>query len=270
LEPVFAQALEGEHGGPVASAAAECLETGVAMALVLPFAPRDAEQRWFVWTGHRLSVDGGHRVALHVVDITGPWQQTLSEQTSAHLDTALASRQKIDLAKGALMLGYGVDAATAFDLLVWWSQRSNTKVQILAERLNAAVAAAGASGPWGRHELECVLVGRSAAPDPDGTRRGRLPLLVRRSRRSDGALLVTVEGDVDLADGMAFAAELRAALDSLTASSTLVLDLAGVGYLGPVGEAVLASKQRRAEAANVALHIVGAPAERGLRAATLG
>jgi AmiR/NasT family two-component response regulator len=44
-------------------------------------------------------------------------------------------RAVIEQAKGMLALVYGLEDAAAFQLLKWLSQRSNTKLRAIAERL---------------------------------------------------------------------------------------------------------------------------------------
>ncbi|RZL82098.1 MAG: ANTAR domain-containing protein, partial [Variovorax sp.] len=47
------------------------------------------------------------------------------------------SRAVIEQAKGALMLVYGIPAGRAFDVLIWRSQQTNTRLRILAEQIVA-------------------------------------------------------------------------------------------------------------------------------------
>jgi PAS domain S-box-containing protein len=47
------------------------------------------------------------------------------------------NRETIEPAKGALMMSYGISADRAFDILVWRSQETNTRLRILAERIVA-------------------------------------------------------------------------------------------------------------------------------------
>lgn len=51
------------------------------------------------------------------------------------LDEILTHRATIEQAKGMLMLVYGVPAETAFEVLKWRSQVTNTKLRSLAERI---------------------------------------------------------------------------------------------------------------------------------------
>jgi len=57
------------------------------------------------------------------------------------LRIALRSRAVIDQAKGIVMALRGLDAETAFDVLVTRSQRENVKLRVVAERVVAAVSA---------------------------------------------------------------------------------------------------------------------------------
>ena len=57
------------------------------------------------------------------------------------LRIALRSRSVIDQAKGIVMALRGLDAETAFDVLVTRSQRENVKLRVVAERVVAAVSA---------------------------------------------------------------------------------------------------------------------------------
>ncbi|MBA3781880.1 MAG: ANTAR domain-containing protein [Nocardioides sp.] len=52
----------------------------------------------------------------------------------------------IDQAKGVLMFGYGVDADTAFGLLMRWSQNTNTKVRDLAAALVLSLSNGNGTG----------------------------------------------------------------------------------------------------------------------------
>lgn len=65
------------------------------------------------------------------------------DDVQAALDQALPelarARAAIDQAKGALMLIYGVSSEQAFDVLVWRSQETNTKLRTVAEHLIEAM-----------------------------------------------------------------------------------------------------------------------------------
>ncbi|WP_432279588.1 PAS and ANTAR domain-containing protein [Nocardia carnea] len=67
--------------------------------------------------------------------------------TPANLDQLLpekiAAREAIEQAKGALMMVYGITADQAFQVLVWCSQETNTKLRELATTLVSAVPGFG-------------------------------------------------------------------------------------------------------------------------------
>lgn len=56
-------------------------------------------------------------------------------------------RALIDQAKGMLMVVYGTDADTAFDLLRWHSQHHNVKLRVVAEQVVADFTHASRQGP---------------------------------------------------------------------------------------------------------------------------
>jgi PAS domain S-box-containing protein len=57
------------------------------------------------------------------------------ERVSAAVADIAEKRAVIEQAKGMLMLIYGIDAASAFDLLRWRSQHTNVKLRALAEQI---------------------------------------------------------------------------------------------------------------------------------------
>ena len=71
----------------------------------------------------------------YYVDLTDTFDRTRREALDDSLPEIFAARATIEQAKGALMLVYRVDADTAFDLLLWRSQQTNTKLRALAGRL---------------------------------------------------------------------------------------------------------------------------------------
>lgn len=69
------------------------------------------------------------------VDVT----QALHSDITAVLSEAAASRACIEQAEGVLMTAYGISAEAAFDILVWRSQETNTKLRDLVSRFLAAI-----------------------------------------------------------------------------------------------------------------------------------
>lgn len=76
-----------------------------------------------------------------------------------------------------------------------------------------------------------------------------------RHDRLDGALVLRVEGDVDLATGPRFASALAAAEEAALADgrSVVVVDLTTAAYVGPVGVSTLLSSSRRCAASGATL-----------------
>ncbi|MDV6271385.1 GAF and ANTAR domain-containing protein [Rhodococcus globerulus] len=71
--------------------------------------------------------------------IAGAERYRDSRNLSQHLEHALHSRGVIDQAKGIIMVMRGVDADTAFRMLIDTSQRTNKKVRVVAEELLASI-----------------------------------------------------------------------------------------------------------------------------------
>jgi len=71
----------------------------------------------------------------YYVDLTDTFDQTRRQALDASLPELLESRAAIEQAKGALMLVYRIDANAAFELLLWRSQHTNTKVRALATQI---------------------------------------------------------------------------------------------------------------------------------------
>jgi hypothetical protein len=97
-----------------------------------------------VVVGDQLHGDDGAVIGTHgfYVDVTPSENQRQQEVTAAVAEIA-ANRAVIDQAKGMLMMVYGIDAQTAFELLGWRSQQANVKLRALAEQLVADFAALG-------------------------------------------------------------------------------------------------------------------------------
>lgn len=62
-----------------------------------------------------------------------------AERRAVGLEAGLTSRTAIDEAKGVIMGVFGLSSEPAFEVLVWVSQQSNTKVKVVAERFLAQV-----------------------------------------------------------------------------------------------------------------------------------
>ncbi len=73
----------------------------------------------------------------YYVDLTDTFDHTRRQALDTSLPELLESRAAIEQAKGALMLVYRIDADAAFELLLWRSQSTNTKVRALAAQIVA-------------------------------------------------------------------------------------------------------------------------------------
>jgi PAS domain S-box-containing protein len=69
------------------------------------------------------------------VDVT----EAVQSDITAVLSEAATARARIEQAKGVLMAAYGISAERAFDILVWRSQETNSKLRDLAARFLAAI-----------------------------------------------------------------------------------------------------------------------------------
>lgn len=95
-------------------------------------------------TGRRLGSSGFYvaaaTAALATTAGTGEPTAIAEGDTPFDIDDAMRRRSVIERAKGALMLVYRLDEQQAFDLLVWRSQESNTKLHAVAAAIVARFA----------------------------------------------------------------------------------------------------------------------------------
>lgn len=100
--------------------------------------------------GDRLIGESGDLLgtAGFYIDVTETDAGDRPETRDGGLADLHESRAAIEQAKGALMLVYGISAEKAFDVLVWRSQETNTKLRRLAQRLVAELSEA-ANAPTG-------------------------------------------------------------------------------------------------------------------------
>ncbi|WP_020476869.1 MULTISPECIES: PAS and ANTAR domain-containing protein [unclassified Rhodococcus (in: high G+C Gram-positive bacteria)] len=92
-----------------------------------------------VVVGDRLCDDTGAVIGTtgFYIDLTDSYRDEVNESVDEAVAELEQSRAVIEQAKGALMLVYGIPADRAFDVLVWRSQETNTRLRILAERIVA-------------------------------------------------------------------------------------------------------------------------------------
>lgn len=214
-----------------------------------------------VGSGTSRDEDGPHHGLL--VDLGAEISATAARRADDMLAAAIASREVIDQAKGAVMLAYGLDTDAAFEFLRWHSEHLNVKVRTLAERLLATLPGRPAEGDP-REVLDDALAGLAgasapAAPRGAGATRSPvvLPAALTVTHAVEGRSVVArIVGEVDGATAPALVAGLAVALRAVPPHGTLVLDAARLRRIGPVAALHVARLRRRAENAGVQLRIV--------------
>jgi anti-anti-sigma regulatory factor len=231
-------------------------EERVVLAVVAPSdarpAPADA----------RDGVHGPRRIGL-LVDLGAEIGTTAARRADEMLAAAIASREVIDQAKGAVMLAYGLDGAAAFELLRWHSEHLNVKVRTVAERILASLPGRR-SDVDARELIDTALASLADVPGAtpaalDGSLHANphLPAeLVVRHAQDGRAVLVRLEGQVDASTAPTLVAGLAEALRAVPPRGTLVLDASALHRLGPVAALHISRLRRRCEHAGVALRMV--------------
>ena len=109
----------------------------------------------------RSELGGGRVVRLHgfVVDIT----EAVRERTDAAVAAAAEHRATIEQAKGALMLGFGVEEDVAFELLRSHSNQHNVKLSTVAYRVVSGLTERGAPSEDPVRSLLDTLLSADAA-----------------------------------------------------------------------------------------------------------
>jgi len=97
------------------------------------------------------------RLVGYYLDLTPELEAETTAAADAAVAASAASRDKIEQAKGILMLGYGLDADAAFAMLKWWSRNRNVKVREVAERLIQVAREGHVSHPGLRRLLDALL-----------------------------------------------------------------------------------------------------------------
>lgn len=234
-----------------------CLRDGRPFGYFHRITDASGTQRWVEMVGDGVRDASGPVTGLrgYLIDLTEPQQRVSAETSAAAVREATASRAAIEQAKGALMLVYGLDPESAFQLLSWQSQRSNRKLRDLAEHMIAA-AIGLEPGDGARQRIDAVL---SDPPDRmAGHGRRAAAVTVRREDR-DGEVHLVVGGEIDMVGGPRLEAALASAMTGRSAPDTPVLvDLTGVRHLGPAGVDVLCTYHRRCVQAGGTMRVVAA------------
>ncbi|MEO6794867.1 MAG: PAS and ANTAR domain-containing protein [Mycobacterium sp.] len=99
---------------------------------------------WMIVVGDKMLDDAGTVIGTSgfYIDIT----DTLQSDVNKAVSRLATSRAVIEQAKGVLMAAYGITDDRAFDVLVWRSQETNTKLRELAERFLTNVTGRMSSG----------------------------------------------------------------------------------------------------------------------------
>ncbi|WP_050347605.1 ANTAR domain-containing protein [Arsenicicoccus sp. oral taxon 190] len=181
------------------------------------------------------------------LDVRALLHETVSAEVTHQLREVVEARGVIEQAKGILMVAYGITAEDAFELLGWYSQRTNTRVRVIADRLAAAASTRPAVASQLDTYLSALLDPRSAEtllPVRDGHAAWgpdlRTPTV--ESRRVDGHVLISLAGDVDVARARTVVPQLRDALAAVARPSRPhALDLSQAGYVSPTALTAIAS-----------------------------
>lgn len=258
--PTTALMLAHQHPDDRATTVTGVLES---MQTGRPFASRhrivDSRQteRLIISVG-QAELDGAgqiHRISGFMVDITGSFRRDVAESTHAAVEAAGASRAAIDQAKGALMLVYGMDEDAAFNLLRWYSQRSNVKLRDLADTLVTAAAQGVPMSGDSRRRLDEVFFGL-AGGHAEAAAASAAGDLVTTVTIEQGIPVLHVGGDVDLSTGPQFTAVLATAVGQAERPAPVVVDLSDLTHLGSVGLAVLTQFHRRCIGKGTPLRVV--------------
>ncbi len=238
-------------------------------------------ERWVAMLVQPHDTDGSVWLEGHVLDLTVAHTRSAARLANDMLVAATESRTAIDLAKGALVLAYGVTPESAFELLRWYSQHTQVRLRTLAEQVVAAARRPGTLTATARRRLDGALATalRSEAggthfaagppdptPGPVGDARAVLeaaeaePAVLRTDVvHLPGATFVQVTGDVDLRTTPALTDAIGAAIERTAPPAPVVVDLTEVGHLGPTGVAALVAGHRRCRAAATDLRLVVRP-----------
>lgn len=114
---------------------------------------------------HVLTVGGARRdtdgrvVELYgfMIDLTQARRDDFQPAIEEAIQAAVEHRTEIDLAKGAIMLGYGVDADAAFAILRSASSENNIKLHDLASRVVHALADTAPDTTAAADRLDSIL-----------------------------------------------------------------------------------------------------------------
>jgi PAS domain S-box-containing protein len=102
------------------------------------------DERKVVVVGDPVTDDDGTVIGTRgfYIDITDAFHSELQNEVGEELEVIVNNRAAIEQAKGMLMIVYGLDQDSAFEILRWRSQSTNTKVHDIAAALVAELPSA--------------------------------------------------------------------------------------------------------------------------------
>jgi hypothetical protein len=123
--------------GQVADTLEEIRRTAGAFSTRHRIVDTRGEVHHVVVVADQLFDDVGQVIGTHgfYVDVTPSIREAHDEGVTEAVAEIAEARSGIEQAKGMLMLIYRIDADSAFELLRWRSQETNTKLRVLAEQI---------------------------------------------------------------------------------------------------------------------------------------
>jgi fructose-specific component phosphotransferase system IIB-like protein len=123
--------------GQVAATLDEIRRTSGAFSTRHRIVDTRGEVHHVVVVGDQIFDDAGEVIGTHgfYVDVTPSMKETHDEIVTEVVAEIAEARSGIEQAKGMLMLIYRINADSAFELLRWRSQETNTKLRALAEQI---------------------------------------------------------------------------------------------------------------------------------------
>lgn len=94
----------------------------------------------------------------YYIDLTDTFHQARREALDDSLPELFEARAAIEQAKGALMLVYRISADAAFEILLWRSQQTNTKLRALAAQVVAELDTIGYQPDGLRRQFDHLLL----------------------------------------------------------------------------------------------------------------
>lgn len=146
VQPTTELVLSHKHPedlGQVAATLDEIRRTGAAFSTGHRIIDTQGIVHHVVVVADQLFSDDGDVIGTHgfYVDITPSMTEVRGREHEEKVSEAVAeiaeARSGIEQAKGMLMLVYRITADSAFELLKWRSQETNTKLRALAEQVSA-------------------------------------------------------------------------------------------------------------------------------------